>query len=101
MANISLSEDFSMIITRKGNGILFGDNMYGQLGKGHRINVNSAQILEKFKNKISTKIISTMKLEKELWLSMFWHDKVKELHFVRFSHKIYVQFLDYSNKPNI
>ena len=52
VANISLSEDFSMIITRKGNGILFGDNMYGQLGKGHRINVNSAQILEKFKNKI-------------------------------------------------
>ena len=52
VANISISEDFSMIITKKGNGILFGDNTYGQLGKGHRINVKSAQILQKFKNKI-------------------------------------------------
>ena len=52
VANISLTDDFSMIITRKGNGILFGDNSYGQLGKGHRISVKSAQILEKFKNKI-------------------------------------------------
>ena len=52
VGNISISEDFSMIITKKGNGILFGDNTYGQLGKGHRINVKSAQILQKFKNKI-------------------------------------------------
>jgi len=54
VADISITEDFSIIITRKGNAILFGDNSYGQLGKGHRINVNSAQILEKFKNKIKT-----------------------------------------------
>ena len=54
VADISIAEDFSIIITRKGNAILFGDNSYGQLGKGHRINVNSAQILEKFKNKIKT-----------------------------------------------
>ena len=52
VANISITEDFSIIITHKGNGILFGDNTYGQLGKGHRINVKSAQILQKFKNKI-------------------------------------------------
>ena len=52
VADISITEDFSVVITRKGNAILFGDNSYGQLGKGHRINVNSAQILEKFKNKI-------------------------------------------------
>ena len=52
VANITITDDFSMIITKKGNGILFGDNTYGQLGKGHRINVKSAQILEKFKNKI-------------------------------------------------
>ena len=52
VGDISIAEDFSMIITKKGNGILFGDNTYGQLGKGHRINVKSAQILQKFKNKI-------------------------------------------------
>ena len=54
VADISITEDFSMIITRKGNGILFGDNSYGQLGKGHRISVKSAQILQKFKNKIKS-----------------------------------------------
>ena len=52
ISDIALSEDFSIIVTHKGNGILFGDNSYGQLGQGHKINVKSAQILQKFKNKI-------------------------------------------------
>ena len=54
ISNMSLNDDFSIIVTQKGNAILFGDNSYGQLGQGHRIDVKSAQILKKFKNKIKS-----------------------------------------------
>ena len=54
ISNMSLNDDFSIIVTQKGNAILFGDNSYGQLGQGHRIDVKSAQILTKFKNKIKS-----------------------------------------------
>ena len=54
ISNMVLNEDFSIILTQKGNAILFGDNEKGQLGQGHRMEVKSAQILSKFKNKIKT-----------------------------------------------
>ena len=54
ISNMLLSDDFSIILTSKGNAILFGDNEKGQLGQGHRMEVKSAQILSKFKNKIKS-----------------------------------------------
>ena len=54
ISNMVLKDDFSIILTQKGNAILFGDNQYGQLGQGHRMDVKSAQILSKFKNKIKS-----------------------------------------------
>jgi alpha-tubulin suppressor-like RCC1 family protein len=74
VSNMSLDEDFSIIVTQKGNAILFGDNSYGQLGQGHRMGVKSAQILTKFKNKIKNlyttgnmNILLTKKNEVCMW----------------------------------
>ena len=74
VSNMSLDEDFSIIVTQKGNAILFGDNSYGQLGQGHRMEVKSAQILTKFKNKIKNlyttgnmNILLTKKNEAYMW----------------------------------
>ena len=54
ISNMTLDDDFSMILTQKGNVILFGDNTYGQLGQGHRMDVKSAQVLTQFKNKVKS-----------------------------------------------
>ena len=54
ISNMVLKDDFSIILTQKGNAILFGDNILGQLGQGHRMEVKSAQTLSKFKNKIKS-----------------------------------------------
>ena len=54
ISNMILDDDFSMILTQKGNVILFGDNTYGQLGQGHRMDVKSAQVLTQFKNKVKS-----------------------------------------------
>jgi alpha-tubulin suppressor-like RCC1 family protein len=54
ISNMVLNDDFSIILTQKGNAILFGDNSLGQLGQGHRMDVKSAQTLPKFKNKIKS-----------------------------------------------
>ena len=74
VSNMTLDEDFSIIVTQKGNAILFGDNSYGQLGQGHRMGVKSAQILTKFKNRIKNvyttgnmNILLTKKNEVYMW----------------------------------
>ena len=73
-ANMVLNDDFSIVLTQKGNAIIFGDNEYGQLGQGHRIEAKSAQILTKFKNKIKSihssenmNLILTKKNELYIW----------------------------------
>ena len=50
--NMTTNENFSMILTEKGNIISFGDNSYGQLGQGHHIEVFSAQCLKNYENKV-------------------------------------------------
>ena len=74
ISNMVLNDDFSIILTQKGNAILFGDNSLGQLGQGHRMDVKSAQTLPKFKNKIKSvhssgnmNLILTKKNELYIW----------------------------------
>ena len=74
VSNMVLNDDFSIIVTQKGNAILFGDNTYGQLGQGHRMEVKSAQILTKFKNRIKNlytsgnmNLLLTKKNELYMW----------------------------------
>ena len=47
-----LDDDFSILLTQKGNAILFGDNTFGQLDQGHRMDVKLAQVLIQLKKSI-------------------------------------------------
>ena len=55
--DIILSDNFSIILTEKGNAISFGKNTNGELGLSHKKEVKSAQLISKFKNNV--KIIKT------------------------------------------
>ena len=55
--DILLSNNFSIILTEKGNAIAFGKNSNGELGLSHNNKIKSAQLLSKFKNIV--KIIKT------------------------------------------
>ena len=50
--DIILSDNFSIILTEKGNAISFGKNSNGELGLSHKKEIKSAQLMEKFKNKV-------------------------------------------------
>jgi alpha-tubulin suppressor-like RCC1 family protein len=55
--DILINDNYSMVLTEKGNVISFGKNSNGELGLGHRKQVKNAQLISKFKNKV--KIIKT------------------------------------------
>ena len=55
--DILLGDNFSIILTEKGNAISFGKNSNGELGLSHKKEVKSAQLISKFKNNV--KIIKT------------------------------------------
>ena len=55
--DILINDDYSIILTEKGNAIAFGKNNNGELGLSHKNVVKNAQLMSKFKNKI--KIIKT------------------------------------------
>ena len=55
--DILINDDYSIILTEKGNAIAFGKNNNGELGLSHKKVVKNAQLMSKFKNKI--KIIKT------------------------------------------
>ena len=55
--DILISENFSIILTEKGNAISFGKNTNGELGLSHKKEVKNAQLITKFKNKV--KILKT------------------------------------------
>ena len=97
ISNISLNDDFSIIITQKGNAILFGDNSYGQLGQGHRMEVKSAQILTRFKNKIKSlyttgnmNLLLTKKNDLYLWY-ICENDNLIQPSLIYFQRKINIE----------
>ena len=55
--DILINDNYSIILTEKGNAISFGKNTNGELGLGHKKQVKNAQLISKFKNKV--KIIKT------------------------------------------
>ena len=55
--DILLNDNYSIILTEKGNAISFGKNTNGELGLGNKKQVKNAQLISKFKNKV--KIIKT------------------------------------------
>ncbi len=55
--DILLCNDFSIILTEKGNVIAFGKNTNGELGLSHKKEIKNAQLITKFKN--IAKIIKT------------------------------------------
>ena len=55
--DILVGENFSIILTEKGNAISFGKNTNGELGLSHKKEITNAQLISKFKNKV--KIIKT------------------------------------------
>ena len=55
--DILIGENFSIILTEKGNAISFGKNTNGELGLSHKKEITNAQLISKFKNKV--KIIKT------------------------------------------
>ena len=55
--DILINENFSIILTEKGNAISFGKNTNGELGLSHKKETKNAQLITKFKNKV--KIIKT------------------------------------------
>jgi alpha-tubulin suppressor-like RCC1 family protein len=97
ISNVSLNDDFSIIITQKGNAILFGDNSYGQLGQGHRMEVKSAQFLTRFKNKIKSlyttgnmNLLLTKKNDLYLWY-ICENDNLIQPSFIYFPKKISIE----------
>ena len=52
--DILLNENFSIILTEKGNAISFGKNSNGELGLSHKKEIKNAQLMSKFKNKVKT-----------------------------------------------
>ena len=57
VSDILLNDNYSIILTEKGNAISFGKNSNGELGLSHKKQVKNAQLISKFKNKV--KIIKT------------------------------------------
>ena len=55
--DILINDNYSIILTERGNAISFGRNRGGELGLGHKTPVKNAQLISKFKNKV--KIIKT------------------------------------------
>ena len=55
--DILVGENYSIILTEKGNAISFGKNTNGELGLSHKKEITNAQLISKFKNKV--KIIKT------------------------------------------
>ena len=55
--DILIGENYSIILTEKGNAISFGKNTNGELGLSHKKEITNAQLISKFKNKV--KIIKT------------------------------------------
>ena len=55
--DILINDNYSIILTEKGNAISFGKNSNGELGLGHKKQVKNAQLISKFRNKV--KIIKT------------------------------------------
>ena len=55
--DILLNDNYSILLTEKGNAISFGKNTNGELGLGNKKQVKNAQLISKFKNKV--KIIKT------------------------------------------
>ena len=55
--DIVLGNNFSIILTEKGNAVAFGKNSNGELGLSHNKEIKNAQLISKFKNKV--KMIKT------------------------------------------
>ena len=72
--DILLSDNFSIIITEKGNAISFGKNTNGELGLSHKKEIKNAQLILKFKDKVkllkttgNTNLLLTKNNELFLW----------------------------------
>ena len=52
--DILLSDNFSIILTEKGNSISFGKNSNGELGLSHKKEIKNAQLMSQFKNRVKT-----------------------------------------------
>ena len=50
--DILLNDNFSILLTEKGNAISFGKNSKGELGLSHNKDIKNAQLISKFKNNI-------------------------------------------------
>ena len=57
VSDILLNDNYTIILTEKGNAISFGNNSNGELGLSHKKQVKNAQLISKFKNKV--KILKT------------------------------------------
>ena len=72
--DILLNDNFSIILTEKGNAISFGKNSNGELGLSHKKEIKSAQLISKFKNKVkiikstgNTNLLLTKNNELYIW----------------------------------
>ena len=72
--DILLNDNFSIILTEKGNAISFGKNNNGELGLSHKKEIKSAQLISQFKNNVNsvkstgnTNILLTKKNELFMW----------------------------------
>ena len=52
VSDILINDNYSIILTEKGNAISFGKNSNGELGLGHKKTVKNAQLISKFKNQV-------------------------------------------------
>ena len=50
--DIIINDNFSIILTEKGNAISFGKNTHGELGLSHKKEIRNAQLISKFKNRV-------------------------------------------------
>ena len=57
VSDILINDNYSIILTEKGNAISFGKNSNGELGLGNKKQIKNAQLISKFKNKV--KILKT------------------------------------------
>ena len=57
VSDILINDNYTIILTEKGNAISFGKNSNGELGLNHKNKVKNAQLISKFKNKV--KILKT------------------------------------------
>ena len=72
--DILLSDNFSIVLTEKGNAISFGKNSNGELGLSHTKELKSAQLIAQFKNNVkiikstgNTNLLVTKNNELYIW----------------------------------